>query len=126
MLPPELMGAPPPDPSMGGMPPEMGAPPPGMPPEMMGGPLPPPDMMGGPPPPEGGPPAAPEAGRASDILKTILALAQQYADQENSQQNILLIEQLRTLCQKILAEEEKEAHDLMQGKVSPKAMLTYG
>lgn len=126
MLPPELMGGPPPD--MGqGPPPDMGAmmgPPPGMPPEMAGPPSPGPDMGGMPPEPP--PEQAQGAGRASDILKAILGLASEYSAQENSEQNILLIEQLRTLCQKILAEEEKEGHDLMQGKVTPKAILTHG
>ena len=58
--------------------------------------------------------------------KQILGLAQAYQDQESSEQNILLIEQLRTLCQKILAEEEKEGFDLMQGKASPKALMRFG
>lgn len=67
------------------------------------------------PPPEGG-------GPISDLLRQILSLAGQYKDQEQSEQNILLIEQVTTQVQKILANEEKEADDLLQGKMSPSAV----
>ena len=98
-----------------GPPPEMG----GLPPELMAQLA---GAGGGPPPmapPE--PPQAP-AGGASEILQGILELADAYRQQEDSQQNLLLVEQLRTIAQKILANEEKEDEGLMQGKFSPSAL----
>lgn len=90
-------------------------------------------------PPQGAPPMPPEAfasmagdgqeapapeggGPISDLLRQMLSLARQYKDQEQSEQNILLIEQVTTQVQKILANEEKEADDLLQGKMSPSAV----
>jgi hypothetical protein len=59
------------------------------------------------------------------ILQGILDLAEQYRAQEDDQQNLLLVEQLRTLAQKILANEQKMGDDLMQGKASPQALRRY-
>lgn len=99
MLPPELMGGAPPGPMMGG---------------------PPPEMMGGPPPGGEEPPAD-----VGELLQNMLDLADAYRQQEDSQQNLMLIEQARTLIQKILANEEKMSDDLMQGKTSPAALRRY-
>jgi hypothetical protein len=62
------------------------------------------------------------AGPVSDILREILDLADEYRQQEESDQNLLLVEQLRTIAQKILANEEKEDEGLMQGKLAPGAV----
>lgn len=72
--------------------------------------------------PEGMPPDMPMEGggqSASDILQQILSLADEYRAQEQSQQNLLLVEKLRTIAQQILAAEEKEDEGMMQGKFSP-------
>jgi hypothetical protein len=76
----------------------------------------------------GAPPEAPppeQGGDVSAILNQILDLAGQYRDQEQDQGNLLLVEQLRTIAQKILANEQKMADDLMQGKASPQAIRRY-
>lgn len=99
-----FMGGPP---GMGGLPPEMLM-------QLMGG-----AGAGGAPPPE-----EPQSGgqSASDILRSILSLAGDYGAQEQSEQNLLLVEKLRTIAQQILANEEKEDEGLMQGKFSPSAL----
>jgi len=101
MLDPAMMGAGPPP--MGGPPPPMGPP-----------------AMG--PPPTGDQGAAPDA---ADLLRQILDLADEYRQQEDSDQNLLLVEQLRTIAQKILANEEKQHDDALQGKLSPSAIRKY-
>ena len=80
-------------------------------PEMMG-----PEMMG---------PESEEMGSASAILEEILNLADQYRQQEGSQQNLLLVEKLRTIAQQILANEEKELDGAMQGKLSPASIRRF-
>lgn len=104
-----------------------------MPPEMFGPQQaqgPPPEMlaqlMGGA---GAGAPMQPEqeagGGSASDILRSILDLADAYRQQEKTEQNILMMEQARTLIQKILANEEADGESLMQGKISPRALRAY-
>jgi hypothetical protein len=68
------------------------------------------------------PPEEAPSGPVSDLLRQILDLADEYRGQEESDQNLLLVEQLRTIAQKILANEEKEDEGLMQGKLSPGAV----
>lgn len=87
---------------------------------MLGGGFPEGMPMEAPPPEEMAPPDGPQS--ASDLLKAILALASDYGAQEQSQQNLLLVEKLRTIAQQILANEEKEDEGLMQGKFSPSAL----
>jgi hypothetical protein len=79
-----------------------------------GEPLPyPEDMMGvaaGPP--QGNTMAGP------DVLKSMLELASQYAEVEQDEEDLLAIEQARTLIQKLLAKQQREQDDAMQGKMS--------
>lgn len=86
----------------------------------------PPPMGGGfdqgPPPPDD---PAGGAGQASDLLRQILDLADEYRQQEQSDQNIALVEQLRTIAAKILANEEKEKDDMLGGKINPAAIRRY-
>ena len=65
---------------------------------------------------------ADSADSGKEILKQIIALVSRYQDQEQSEQNLLGAEQVRTLVQKILANEEKSQDDLLQGKMSPAAI----
>lgn len=62
---------------------------------------------------------------ATEILEQILDLADSYRQQEESQQNLLLVEKLRTLAQQILANEEKEMDGMFSGKVSPAAIRRF-
>ena len=82
-------------------------------------------MPAGPPP---GPPPPPEAGGgggAEGILRNIIDLAGQYREVERSEQSLLVMEKLRTMAQQLLSEKEGHAHDLMQGKVSPQALMAH-
>jgi len=91
-------GMAPPTPDMGGFPPEL-----------LG------QMMGAEEPPE-------EPQDPAGILREILDLAGLYRDQESDEQNLLLVEKLRTIAQQILANEQKEADGMLQGKLSPSAV----
>jgi hypothetical protein len=92
---------------------------------MQGGGL-PPELMallggGG----EGAP--APEAsadpgGDAMELIRQALELVRQYAQQEESESGTLDAEKISSLLQGILAAEEKEMEDAMQGKASPKML----
>lgn len=66
-----------------------------------------------------------EVEDASSILQQILALADRYRRQEQSQKNLLDVEKLRTIAQQILAAEEKERDDAMQGKLTPSAVRRF-
>lgn len=62
---------------------------------------------------------------ATAILEQILSLADRYRQQEQSQQNLLLVEKLRTIAQQILAAEEKEMDGMLQGKMTPSAVRRF-
>lgn len=86
-----------------------------------------------------GPPAPPDAGPSpmdqqygqgsledvKSILAEMLQLADEFRQQEGDQANLLAMEQVRTLVQKILAAEQKNEDDLTQGKASPSAIRRY-
>jgi hypothetical protein len=74
------------------------------------------------------PPGAPQAqGSPSDLIRQALDIVRQYAQSENDEQNVLAAEQVTTLLQKLLANEQKEQDDAMQGKASPKMLRSvYG
>lgn len=78
----------------------------------------------------GGQPAeepAQEGGSALDLIRDALELVRQYAQQEQSEQNTLDAEKITTLLQGLLAAEEKEMDDAMQGKASPRVLRqAYG
>ena len=89
----------------GGMPPELAA--------LLGG------GGGAPPAPEA---PAPEQGDTTDLIRQALELVRQYAQAEESEQNTLDAEKITSLLQGILASEEKELEDAMQGKASPRVL----
>jgi hypothetical protein len=71
-------------------------------------------------------PADPGAD-AMELIRQALELIRQYAAQEESEQGTLDAEKISTLLQQILAAEEKELDDAMQGKASPKMLRSaYG
>ena len=71
----------------------------------------------------GGDGPAPEGdGDAADLIRQALELVRQYAAQEQSEQGTLDAEKITTLLQQILANEEKELEDAMQGKASPRML----
>lgn len=66
-------------------------------------------------------------GEALELIRQALDLVRQYAQQEESEQGTLDAEKITTLLQQILAMEEKELDDAMQGKASPKMLRSaYG
>ena len=82
-----------------------------LPPELaslMGGAAPAPEPQGG--------------GDVTDLIRQALELVRQYAAQEESEQNTLDAEKITSLLQGILAAEEKELEDAMQGKASPRVL----
>ena len=58
----------------------------------------------------------------SDILRDMLALAQQFRDGEEDDEDLLQIEKVTTLIQQLLANNQKEADGMMQGKMSPRGL----
>ena len=68
-----------------------------------------------------------EGSNAVDLIRQALELVRQYAQQEESEQGTLDAEKITTLLQQILANEEKELDDAMQGKASPRMLRSaYG
>lgn len=66
-------------------------------------------------------------GDALELIRQALDLVRQYAQQEESEQGTLDAEKITTLLQQILAMEEKELDDAMQGKASPRMLRSaYG
>lgn len=70
---------------------------------------------------------APEGDSGASIVKQIISLVRQYAEQEEDEQNVLSAEKITTMLQQILANEQKEKDGMLQGKMSPAAMRkAYG
>lgn len=66
-------------------------------------------------------------GDALELIRQALDLVRQYAQQEESEQGTLDAEKITTLLQQILAMEEKELDEAMQGKASPRLLRSaYG
>jgi antitoxin component HigA of HigAB toxin-antitoxin module len=62
-----------------------------------------------------------------ELIRQALELVRQYAAQEESESGTLDAEKISSLLQQILANEEKEMEDAMQGKASPKMLRSaYG
>lgn len=101
MLPPELMGG------AGG-------------PEMMMGPGAPPAGPPAGPPPEAAPP--PSAGDNVASLQTALEDLMSYIDGEDDELHIQTALQCLAKLQSILADEQKQSDDMLQGKSSPRAL----
>lgn len=81
------------------------------------------DPMGG---------ALPYAGDAGGqdsgaFAKSMLELIDEWRQVETDDEDLLMIEQISTMVQKLLARNSKEAMDAMQGKLSPRIMAqAYG
>lgn len=75
-------------------------------------------MMGG----DGPAPAQESESDPRDLIRQALELVRQYAAQEESEQGTLDAEKITTLLQQILASEEKELEQAMQGKASPRML----
>ncbi len=93
---------------------------------------PPGQEMGGMPPMGGAEPPMPEpapegGGDTVDLIRQALELVRQYAAEEESEQNTMDAEKITSLLQGILAAEEKELEQAMQGKASPRILRSaYG
>lgn len=74
----------------------------------------------------GGAPAPPEqqssGGSPSEVLRQILQLCDQYRQVEQDDIDLLEIEKISTQVQNLLANQQKEQDDLLQGKASPRAL----
>lgn len=77
-------------------------------------------MMNGPGP-QPGPQDAPQAGSDSydTGLRDLLDMARQLAQQADSDQEAVQLEQVTSLIAKLLAQHEKEHQDMLGGKASP-------
>ena len=81
-------------------------------------------LLGGPPesiqvsPPEEEGPSGDPAG----ILRDILDLCREYQNVEQDDEDLLQIEKVTTLLQQLLANNQKEADGMMQGKMSPRGL----
>lgn len=80
-------------------------------------------MPEGPPAPAAGPfsaPPEPEGqGGPADLYQQIISLLSQAQEVEDSEQDKLALEKVRTLIQQLLADEEREEEEAMAGKMSP-------
>jgi hypothetical protein len=81
-------------------------------------------MMGGPPM-MGSPPEEPAAAPA-DIIREMLELADSYRRVEQDDEDLLAMEQARTLLQKLLAAQQRQLDGLQQGKAEPAALRRFG
>lgn len=72
--------------------------------------------------------AGEEGGQSSeDFARSMLELINEWRQVETDEEDLLQIEQLSTLVQKLLARNQKESLDAMQGKLSPRMMSqAYG
>ena len=74
-------------------------------------------------PPEGPPPEGPEeSGSHADMIRDILNAAREAAQVADDEQEALTWEKITTMIQQILAQQEKQDQDMMQGKISPAAL----
>lgn len=73
-------------------------------------------------PPQGPPAEGPDAGDHSGLLRDILDMVRQAAQQADDEQEALTLEKVSTMMQQILAQQEKQDQELMQGKMNPAAL----
>ena len=75
-------------------------------------------------------PSAPMGGDGPDsgeFAKSMLELIDEWRQVETDEEDLLMIEQISTMVQKLLARNSKEAMDAMQGKLSPRMLAqSYG
>lgn len=60
-----------------------------------------------------------------DILRQMLDLADQYRQAGQDEEDLLIVEQARTLIQKLLAKEQTQRDGLMSGKADPAALRRF-
>lgn len=70
--------------------------------------------------PGGGEEEAPSA--PADLLRDMLDLAAQYREGEDDDEDLLQIEKVTTLIQQLLANNQKESDQMIQGKMSPRGL----
>jgi hypothetical protein len=72
--------------------------------------------------------AGEEGGQDSgDFARSMLDLINEWRQVEADEEDLLMIEQVSTLVQKLLARNQKESLDAMSGKLSPRLMAqAYG
>lgn len=91
-----------------------------LPPELMGAMG--PEMMGGPAGPEPAPGPGSAGGSNLQYLEAALAAVQSYVDGEDDQIHIQTALQCLAKLQSIMAEEQKQSDEMLQGKSSPRAL----
>jgi hypothetical protein len=78
----------------------------------------------------GAPPAMPEPPESSespsDVIREMLQLADLYRTVEQDDEDLLTMEKARTLLQQLLAAQQKQQDELVQGKASPQALRRFG
>ena len=73
------------------------------------------------------PPAEGGGGSSEDFARSMLDLINEWRQVEADEEDLLMLEQVSTLVQKLLTRNSKEAMDAMQGKLSPRMMAqAYG
>lgn len=79
---------------------------------------------GGPPtlPDDAGAPPAPDAADHATMIRDILDQVRMAAQSADDEQESLVWERISTMVQQILASQEKQDQDLMQGRLSPAAL----
>jgi hypothetical protein len=72
-------------------------------------------------------PYASDGGDSEDFARSMLELINEWRQVESDEEDLLMIEQVSTLVQKLLARNQKESLEAMQGKLSPRMMSqAYG
>lgn len=72
--------------------------------------------------PQGPPPEQPDQGSHEDEIRQILDMVRAAAQNADDEQETLTWEKVSTMVQQILAAQEKQDQDMMQGKMSPAAL----
>lgn len=64
---------------------------------------------------------------SGEFAREMLSLIDEWRQVETDDEDLLMIEQISTMVQKLLARNSKEAMDAMQGKLSPRMLAqAYG
>jgi hypothetical protein len=65
------------------------------------------------------------AGDPASLIREMLALADEYRMAEQDDEDLLAMEKARTLLQQLLAAQQKQQDELVQGKASPAALRRF-
>lgn len=65
-------------------------------------------------------------GGPAEIIRAMLQSADQYRQVETDDEDLLAMEKARTLLQQLLANQQKQQDELVQGKASPQALRRFG